>query len=147
MSDPPADGALPEVNLLVVDDERLNRDLLERMLRRVGYRVFLAETAGQAFEVLRTQRIDAMLLDLLMPDANGLAVLDALGILGHLPRLRVIVLTGLEDEHTKNEAFRRGAAGFLSKPILRADLYEAIRRALEGAPAQLPRRATEGGDT
>lgn len=145
MSDPVHDGAKNGAVILVVDDERLNRDLLERMLRRQGHRCVPAASAAEAFEALRAERFDLVLLDMLLPDTTGLTFLDALRILGHLPDLPVIVLTGLDDDGAREEAFRRGAVDFLAKPILRVQLYEAIDCALAGRARPQPRHgATEG---
>src|SRR5437899_5091790 len=70
-----ATPAEKEYHLLVTDDNEMNRDMLSRRLQRQGYRVSTARTGAEALDFIRKQPFDLVLLDVMMPEINGLEVL------------------------------------------------------------------------
>jgi PAS domain S-box-containing protein len=119
--------------ILVVDDEEGVRRVAGRTLERAGYSVLLAEDGPRGVELFRTRRggIDAVLLDLTMPDMNGHQVLEALRNLD--PAVRVILSSGFSelDLASRGEA----AVGvFLQKPYLASELIGKVKEVLDGVP-------------
>jgi two-component system, NtrC family, response regulator PilR len=101
--------------ILVVDDERSMRELLDIVLRREGYEVLLAESGRAAVEILQREPVDLLISDIKMPDLSGVDVLRAAkqidqDILG-------IMITAFASTETAVEAMRLGACDYLSKPF------------------------------
>jgi DNA-binding NtrC family response regulator len=117
--------------VLVVEDSPEFRTLLRTMLGQVGLDVTEAATAAAATDQLERQDHDLVLLDLGLPDMDGLELLARLRQIDD--RLVVVVLTGRGDIETVVEAMKRGAENFLVKPVERAALLSVVERALEGA--------------
>ncbi|HSK56676.1 MAG TPA: ATP-binding protein [Jiangellales bacterium] len=116
---------------LVVDDDALNRSLLERGVRREGYRVLTAAGGGEALRVLADEPVDIVLLDLLMPDVDGFAVLSAMGASSTLSDVPVLVISGIDDTGSVAQAIEMGAVDVLPKPVepllLRVRLHTALQ--------------------
>jgi DNA-binding NtrC family response regulator len=101
-------------NILVIDDEAVIRSLLEARLRQAGFEAHGTASVAEALEALKTSKPDLILLDLLLPDGDGMDLLVKLK--ERFPNLPVIVLTGIGlDEELQKEAVRKGAAAYLSK--------------------------------
>lgn len=110
--------------ILVVEDDQ---DLLEsetRMLSRAGFEVRAAPDGEEALRILETTRLDIVLTDLRLPGINGIQVLRA--IREKSPGTRVYLVTAYVDNQVRAQAFQLGAAGFLTKPVTRADLLRAL---------------------
>lgn len=122
-------GAGPAGTILVVDDDRLAREGARDALQAAGYRVLLAAGAGEALARLRAERADAVLLDLILGDGDGLEMLPALH--GLDPDLPVVILTGYGGLESAIEALRQGATDFLRKPFRAEAVLPAVRKALE----------------
>jgi two-component system, NtrC family, nitrogen regulation response regulator NtrX len=124
--------------ILVVDDEVGIRELLSEILRDEGYQVRLAENAGQA-RAQRTQgRPDLVLLDIWMPDTDGITLLKEWASAGLLT-MPVVMMSGHGTIDTAVEATRIGAYDFLEKPIALQKLLATVGRALKrGEPQAKP---------
>ncbi|MCF6254337.1 MAG: response regulator [Thiomicrorhabdus sp.] len=123
---------MKNTTILLVDDNDALRGMLSFSLEQEGYPVFEAESRSSALAVLQSQDICIVLLDMGMPPnqyspEEGLAVLD--WIQEHRPEIKVIVLTGQDDEGISYSALKRGAFDFLDKPITVEALLAAIKRA------------------
>ena len=103
-------------NILVVDDELGIRDLLSEILNDEGHAVELAENAAQARMALARERPDLVLLDIWMPDTDGVTLLKEWSTLGVLS-MPVIMMSGHATIDTAVEATKIGAQAFLEKPI------------------------------
>jgi DNA-binding NtrC family response regulator len=121
--------------ILVVDDELGIRDLLSEILNDEGHTVELAENAAQARAVRATLRPDLVLLDIWMPDTDGVSLLKEWASSGLLS-MPVIMMSGHATIETAVEATRIGATAFLEKPITLAKLLKAVDQGLNKAPAQ-----------
>ena len=104
-------------SLLVVDDNRANRDLLSRRLALQGYRVTVAENGHEAVAHAERDAFDLILLDVEMPGVNGFAVLERLRQTRSQTQLPIIMVTGRTDGGDIVEAFRLGANDYVTKPI------------------------------
>jgi DNA-binding NtrC family response regulator len=116
-------------HVLIVDDERPVLMTLEALLKRHGYQVDTASTAAQGLKVLKSKSPTLVLLDLRLPDADGLEMLDR--IKNELPEVQVIILTAHDSLHNAIESIKRGAFHFISKPYAPEELLSLIDKALE----------------
>jgi DNA-binding NtrC family response regulator len=120
--------------ILVVDDELGIRALLSEILTDEGHTVELAENAAQARDVRESLRPDLVLLDIWMPDVDGVTLLKEWSASGHLS-MPVIMMSGHGTIDTAVEATKFGASAFLEKPITLQKLLRAVEQALV-KPAQ-----------
>src|SRR5262245_54910889 len=104
--------------LLIVDDEPSNRDSLSRIFTREGMNVLCAPDGKEALEVVRKQRVDVLLTDLMMPGISGLDLLKAVRSLGC--ETETIVMTAYGTVENAVEAMKEGAYDFITKPLKRA---------------------------
>lgn len=122
--------------ILVVDDEIGIRELLSEILRDEGYRVALAENAEQARVWRNKTRPDLVLLDIWMPDTDGITLLKDWASNGMLT-MPVIMMSGHGTIDTAVEATRIGAFGYLEKPIPLQKLLNTVGKALRGGKISL----------
>src|SRR5216110_2113616 len=115
--------------ILIIDDERPILVTLEALLQRHGYQVDTAPTASQGLKLLKTKSPSLVLLDLQLPDAEGLETLDR--IKSELPEMHVIILTAHDSLHNAIESIKRGAYHFISKPYAPEELLSLVEKALE----------------
>jgi two-component system, NtrC family, nitrogen regulation response regulator NtrX len=123
--------------ILVVDDEIGIRELLSEILRDEGYRVALAENAGQARNWRKQTRPDLVLLDIWMPDTDGITLLKEWASCGLLT-MPVVMMSGHGTIDTAVEATRMGASGYLEKPVPLQKLLNTVGRALRGGQVKSP---------
>lgn len=116
-------------NILVVDDELGIRDLLSEILNDEGHSVDLAENATQARSARMVTTYDLVLLDIWMPDTDGVSLLKEWAIAGTLT-MPVIMMSGHATIDTAVEATRIGAFSFLEKPITMQKLLKAVEQGL-----------------
>jgi DNA-binding NtrC family response regulator len=123
--------------VLVVDDEIGIRELLRDILQDEGYQVMLAENAAEAREYRQHTRPDVVLLDIWMPDCDGITLLKEWGTGGMLT-MPVVMMSGHGTIDTAVEATRIGAFDFLEKPIALQKLLKTVTAALKHSE-QLPK--------
>src|SRR5688500_14180809 len=116
-------------NILVVDDELGIRDLLSEILNDEGHNVELAENAAQARGARNRSRPDLVLLDIWMPDTDGVTLLKEWATTGLLS-MPVIMMSGHATIETAVEATKIGAQSFLEKPITMQKLLKAVEAGL-----------------
>ncbi len=116
--------------ILIVDDEVGIRELLSEILEDEGYRVRLAENASQARDIRNRMRPDLVLLDIWMPDTDGVTLLKEWASRGLLT-MPVVMMSGHATIDTAVEATRIGAFDFLEKPIAMQKLLATVGRALQ----------------
>ena len=129
-------------NILVVDDEHGIRDLLSEILNDEGHNVELAENASQARAARLRERPDLVLLDIWMPDTDGVTLLKEWSSTGLLS-MPVIMMSGHATIDTAVEATKIGAIAFLEKPITLQKLLKAVEQALTKGSVRKPAPAAE----
>lgn len=120
-------------SILVVDDEMGIRELLNEILTDEGHTVYAAESATQARTIREQMRPDLVLLDIWMPDTDGITLLKEWTSTGQLT-MPVVMMSGHATIDTAVEATRIGALNFLEKPIALQKLLKTVGKALEGSP-------------
>jgi diguanylate cyclase (GGDEF)-like protein/PAS domain S-box-containing protein len=129
--------------LLVVDDIEMNRDLLQRRLERRGVDVVTAASGLEALEVIRKGGVDLLLLDINMPDMDGMTVLRVIRETHTDSELPVIMVTARTDSRDVVNALRDGANDYVTKPIDFPVLYARIRTHLSRKLAMVSLRESE----
>ena len=120
-------------SILVVDDEMGIRELLNEILTDEGHTVYAAESAMQARTIREQMRPDLVLLDIWMPDVDGISLLKEWSKTGQLT-MPVVMMSGHATIDTAVEATRIGALNFLEKPIALQKLLKTVSKALESSP-------------
>jgi DNA-binding NtrC family response regulator len=115
--------------VLVVDDEASNLASLEKIFQREGLRVFTADGAKAALEVVRRHRVQVVLTDLMMPGTSGVELLRALKEVS--PDTEVVLMTAYGTVETAVQAMRDGAYDFVEKPLKRMTIVKSVRKAAE----------------
>lgn len=116
--------------VLIVDDQEAIRALLTRRLRKQGYTVSLAENGRHALERLRARRFDLVLLDLLMPEMDGVEVLRQLKADPELAHIPVLMLSALDELDAVVHCIGLGAEDYLPKPFPAAILQARVQACL-----------------
>ena len=114
--------------MLVIDDEESIRKLLHTVLKRKGHEVFLADSGQRGINMFERTRPLITILDLHLPDVNGIEVLSRLRAID--PQACVIMMTGFATEEAAAKALALGADDFLKKGFSLFELGEALRRAM-----------------
>lgn len=127
-------------DILIVDDELGIRELLSEVLEDEGHSITLAENANQARAARADGQHDLILLDIWMPDTDGVTLLKEWNAAGSLT-MPVVMMSGHATIDTAVEATRIGAFDFLEKPIALAKLLKTVQAALARAQAQKAWRA------
>ncbi len=130
--------------ILVVDDEMGIRALLSEILADEGHTVELAENAAQARAVRERMRPDLVLLDIWMPDVDGITLLKEWGATGQLS-MPVVMMSGHGTIDTAVEATKYGASAFLEKPITLQKLLRAVEQSLARPANRAPNTAGADG--
>jgi two-component system response regulator GlrR len=114
--------------ILVVDDDKLTRFSLSKILGRAGYRIREAASATEGMAAIEEERPGLVLLDIRLPDRDGFSVLEAIRA-GH-PHLPVVMMTAHHSEETARRASAQGAWGYLAKPCDPAALQSVVATTL-----------------
>ena len=122
--------------VLAVDDDASVCDYYEKTLRLVGFEVEFAPSAAKAREVLAKRRPDIILMDIMMPDQDGISFTRELRADAKTSEIPIIVISGLADAGTLNDALLFGAVDYMVKPI---DL-DVLKSKIERTFAALERR-------
>jgi DNA-binding NtrC family response regulator len=115
--------------VLLIDDDPGIRFGFSKYLSKTGYHIVDVSCLAEAQEALSSERFDAVLLDLNLPDGNGLNWIDE--VRASQPGIAIVVITGAGDIPTAVEAMRKGADNFLGKPVNMAELDVFLKKSLE----------------
>ncbi len=115
--------------VLVADDERSIRDMLSAALSQWGYQVFLAQSGAEAIGLLKGQLLDAALIDIRMPEMDGIELLRELK--RYDSSMEVVIMTGYPTVITAVEALKEGAYDYLTKPLIMDELKHLLARLIE----------------
>jgi len=116
--------------ILVVDDEQDLLDLIEYNLKKEGFDVLKAEDGEEGIEVARESSPDLVLLDIMMPNMDGLEVVEVMRGDEDLKRIPIIFLTARGDEKTEVEGLNKGGDDYITKPISTTKLISRIKAVL-----------------
>ncbi|HUL54240.1 MAG TPA: adenylate/guanylate cyclase domain-containing protein [Opitutaceae bacterium] len=118
-------------NLLVVDDDSMNREMMARRLQRSGYNVTTAENGRVALDLLKQRDFDLVLLDIIMPELNGFHTLEFIKADPKFRHLPVIMLTALDEVDSTVRCIEAGAEDYVPKPFNSIILHARINASLE----------------
>ncbi|MBI4843425.1 MAG: response regulator [Nitrospirae bacterium] len=113
--------------ILVIDDEEIIRKSFQKILTPEGFEVKLASSGHEGISSLQKESFGVVLLDLKMPDMDGMDVLKE--IKENWPETKVIIVTGYSTPEAKEEALRLGASDHIDKPFIPDILTERVRKA------------------
>ncbi len=119
----------PTASVLIIDDEEIIREALEALLTAEGYEVVSAASAGQGMDQLGARRVDAVLLDLMLPDRNGLDVLQDIRRMDD--DLPVVMITAFGTIEGAVAATKQGAFYYFTKPFKNDEVLAVLRNAVE----------------
>ena len=126
---PQIQNARPAPVILVVEDDRENRDAMVHVLKGAGYKTTEADDGDTAFDQILNQRIDILISDLRLPGMDGIELLKR--VKARWPDIDVILITGYGTVEVAVEALKEGAYDFITKPVKKAYLLRAVERAAE----------------
>lgn len=112
--------------ILVVDDDPHAVEILTRMLDREGYACLSAASGPAALQLVREQSVDVILLDVMMPEMDGLQVCERLRHDDDLRQIPVILLTAKDDMETRSRGMSLGVSEYLTKPVNKRELFLRI---------------------
>jgi CheY-like chemotaxis protein len=119
--------------ILVVDDDALNREILEAFLGMMGYVVSVSQDAYSAFAILRQETIDLIISDIRMPDMDGFQFVTRLRAQAPTQHIPVIMVSGSNDPHDISESQRVGANAFVPRPLDLRTFGTLLRETLASA--------------
>lgn len=103
--------------ILVVDDDKITRRILQNFLTHAGYKVELCENGKCAISVCKKTKPDLILMDYNMPELTGPDVIQKIRAIEGLENVKILMLTGVSDEENVNKAIHAGIQGYIVKPI------------------------------
>tara|TARA_B100001123_G_C15329898_1_gene1030842 strand:+ start:765 stop:2237 length:1473 start_codon:yes stop_codon:yes gene_type:complete len=115
--------------ILVIDDEEIMREILHELLVQEGYEVRLASSGSEGLDICRSVTFDAAIVDIMMPDMDGISVLDELKRLDE--QLPVLMITAFASVENAIASMKRGAFDYITKPFKNDEVVVVIRNAVE----------------
>ena len=123
-------GTPARSRVLIVDDERKNRDLIEVLLSKQGYEITTANSGEEALAAVAESLPDLILLDVMMPGMDGYQVATRLKADPRSAHIPVVMLSALTDRNSMMHGMTAGAAAYLAKPVDGAQLRSEVERLL-----------------
>ncbi len=120
---------MAEGKILVIDDEEIICHLLEDSLSAQGYTVITAQSGTEALKKVKQESFDMVITDIRMPDVTGIQILEEVKKIN--PQTLVIIMTAFASVKTAQEAIRKGAYDYITKPFEKGELDFAVKRAME----------------
>lgn len=124
--------------VLVVDDEKLNLDLISILLRNRGFRALVASSAMEALSIIEAESPEVAIVDYMMPGMDGFSALKE--IKRRFPDTYVIMFTGKGSEEIAVELMKAGASDYILKPFVNKDLIERVQKVLQIRRVELKNR-------
>ncbi len=112
--------------ILLVEDNAVNRDLMQFLLESQGYQVREAGTAQEAFEILKTERPDLILMDIQLPGMNGLEAARKLKEDPATREIPVVAVTSYAMKGDREQALAAGCVGYITKPIDKTTFLQQV---------------------
>lgn len=116
-----------EIHILIVDDDESIRDSMHEFIQLSGFRSSIAGSAEEALKILKENRIQVVITDILLPGMDGLALTDTIK---KQEDIDVIVMTGYSGDYSYEEAISKGASDFVFKPVKFEELLLRLKRVL-----------------
>lgn len=113
-------------NILVVDDEDDILEFVERVLKDAGYQVFKAKDARQGLSILQSEKIDLVLLDIMLPEIDGWQMIQMMKSDEKLKKIPVAMLTARVDAYDKIIGLKEGAVDYICKPFTEDQLLKRV---------------------
>jgi response regulator RpfG family c-di-GMP phosphodiesterase len=123
----PQPGDTPAARILIVDDDHAHRNVLGVMMKEAGIEFKAVSSAAEALNLLRRERMDAVIADLNMPGVSGMDLLTEIRL--HYPHLVFLMATGIDDVRLGVQAMRKGADDYLIKPLEMDVITVSLERA------------------
>ena len=120
------------MRILVLEDNDWNLELITAIVESAGHEVIAARTGGAALEMIGTERFDAAVLDISLPDIDGFEVTAAIRKSPETAHLPVLAVTAHALAHTRDQALEAGCDAFITKPIDRIDFLNQLSQCLRG---------------
>jgi DNA-binding response OmpR family regulator len=120
-----------DIHILVVDDNQENLKLVNNHLKEWGYKIALALNAKEALTILENHSIDLVLLDIMMPEIDGLEVCRMMKEKEKTKDIPVIFLTAKTETEYIVKAFKYGGVDYISKPFRKEELFARVKNHLE----------------
>lgn len=117
--------------ILIIDDDSETIKLLESIIQLDGHETSAVQESKNAIQAVETYTPDLVLLDIMMPEINGIAICKLIKSNPSLSKIKVMMVSALSDDGTKRDSFNAGADQFVTKPILPKVLTQQIRDLLE----------------
>lgn len=114
------------ITILIVDDEAMIRNLLEKILAKEGYKTLLAKDGQEALDIINTQKVDVVISDMKMPRMSGLELLKTLK--KERPEIGMVIMTGYGDTYTVKDALLLGADEYITKPFKSYEMLMIVER-------------------
>jgi signal transduction histidine kinase/ActR/RegA family two-component response regulator len=130
-------AAIPQrLHVLLAEDNPVNQKVASRLLEKAGHMVTTVDTGAAAVDAVRTQRFDVILMDVQMPEMNGLEATQAIRALENgSARTPIVALTAHAMRGDDERCLEAGMDGYLSKPVRAQELYAALERAMQARSA------------
>jgi DNA-binding response OmpR family regulator len=122
-------------SVLIVDDEPMTRNLLRLMLERAGFEISEAEDGLKALLMVAEKTPDVLLLDVMMPNMDGITVCEKLRSQAETAALPIILLSARTSSEAVREGMQAGATLYLGKPISREELINNVHEVLQNIPS------------
>ncbi|OKB68363.1 hypothetical protein BHU62_02525 [Serratia marcescens] len=140
---PPTAAAAPHYHLLIAEDNPVNQKLALSFIGKLGHSADLAGNGAEALSLLQTARYDVILMDLQMPEMDGVEAVQAIRLAERQqptgePPQRIIAMTAHAMKGDREKCLQLGFDGYIAKPILLDKLAEEIARVIAAAPAPAP---------
>ena len=130
---------MPPKKILIIEDENFIAELYSHQLDKAGFNVKIANDGKTGLDFLDRESFDILLLDILLPDINGLEILRELKINNPHSTMIVLLLTNLGQDTVIKESFELGAQGYLIKASLTPyQIVDEVKNALLGRSPQTP---------
>ncbi|HVN85546.1 MAG TPA: response regulator [Candidatus Binatia bacterium] len=133
--------ASPKGRVLIVDDDPHALEILSRLLAREGYTCRTADSGQRGLDLLANEPVDVIVLDVMMPNMDGLQVCERLRASDALRAIPVILLTAKDDMETRSRGMALGVSEYLTKPLNKHELFTRLRAQLHSR--ELLARAAE----
>ncbi len=124
--------SIHEKHILIVDDNATNILLMQAILEEAGFNnIISASSAIETYEILETQNIDLILMDVMMPEIDGLEATAAISSNQKYQRIPIIMVTATADDETLKKSFEFGAVDFVRKPVNQVELIARLNTILQ----------------